>query len=173
MVSHSASSPPLSVAWQTACQPSSTSGGLHLLFPRFVVSMEERNAPPSRAHPLLLRPHSFRKICRELRLRHFFRLHVFITSPIFYCCMVANCNKLPEPVRHSESTFFLRALYNHLDWAVAVESALIKLSQTPCGAACARKTLGSRRFMLSGMTKNLLGALQSYWPPHAAHHQLV
>ena len=57
-------------------------------------------------------------------------------------------------------------------WFAKSLSAWIKLPQTLFGAACARNTFASRRFMLSCTTKILFGAFQSYWPPQAAHHQL-
>ena len=44
-ISHASPSTPLWMAWQTACQSSSTSGGLHLLSPTFVVS--KVGSPPS------------------------------------------------------------------------------------------------------------------------------
>ena len=49
-------------------------------------------------------------------------------------------------------------------------NAMIKVSQTPCGGACARKTCASWRFVLSCMTKILFGAFQVYCPPHHQSH---
>ena len=51
-------------------------------------------------------------------------------------------------------------------------NALIKLSHSPCRAACALKTFASCVVALTCITSILWRALQVHWPPKAAHHQL-
>ena len=56
-------------------------------------------------------------------------------------------------------------------WFASCFSALTRSSHSPSGAACALKTFASFALALSCITSILLGALHSYWPPHAAHNQ--
>ena len=57
-------------------------------------------------------------------------------------------------------------------WFASSLSALIKLSHSPNGAACALNTFAPLALTTSCTTTILLGALHSYRPPRAAHHQL-
>ena len=148
-------------------ESSFTSGGTHPLSTTFVVPMEVRNAPPclrrvSSSAPS--RDHHFRKIC-ELRLHHWPRLHVLFQITNFHRKGVHH-GEPSEPTHYLEPTFLWKALYHHVDWAVTIfllvcqEFAVIKLSQTSCGAACARNTFASRRSLLSCVTKILFGSFQ-------------
>ena len=56
-------------------------------------------------------------------------------------------------------------------WFASGFRAVTRLSYSSSGAACALKTFASFALVLSCMTSILLGARQSYSPPHAAHHQ--
>ena len=106
MTSHSSPSSPLQTAWQMACQSSSTSGALHLLFLTCVVSKEER--------------HQFPFMRTQTELVRSFPKNQLPGSLLQHCRMVVNCCKLPEPFHYSEATFLQRTWYDHLDWAVAI-----------------------------------------------------
>ena len=167
MVSNSDPSTPWKMAWQIACQSSSTSGGPHLPSPTSVVSMRHLLLRLPGSDPLP--NHSIRKVCRELCLHHWPRLHVLFSVTYFHRLIVVSHDETSEAFHYPEPTSFLQALCDHLTglspsvcWFVKSLRALIKLSQTPCDAACARNTFASRWFMLSCMTKTLFGYLQLY-----------
>ena len=147
-----------------ACQSSSTSGALHLLFLTCVVSMEERTNSPSCAHKQSssdpFRKNSYREVCCN------------------HCRIVVNCCKLPEPVHYSEATFLRRTWYDHLDWAVAIFLLVCQkldahgpYRHTFLAVLRALETLEHiGRFLSSFMTKTPFGTLQQYLPPQTAHH---
>ena len=113
---------PYKMAWQMACQSSSTSAGLHLLSPTSVVSMKVRNIPSSAETVSSSAPspnHSFQRVGRDLRLHHFPRLHVRFTITNPHRLMVVHHDEPSEPV-HNFLPTFLQALHHHLDWAVAI-----------------------------------------------------
>ena len=70
----------------------------------------------------------------------------------------------------------MQACYGALNrcfcWFASSVSALIRLSYSSNGAACALNTFASLALAPICTTNFLFGALHSYWPPQAAHHQL-
>ena len=88
-------------------------------------------------------------------------LHLVSFSRILF-----DCNLQPEPVHCFAPTSQAHLARSsqvgcrHLCVGSPSLSALIKLSHIPCGAACARNTLGTSV------------VLQSCRPPHATHHQV-
>ena len=114
------------------------------------------------------------EVCRELSLHHL----------AGFLCLNAgrplSLLELPEPVYNAFAalfskkpvTIFTTGLSSPFRWFVNSFKELIKLLHIPCGAACARHTCASRGSTLSCTTKTLCGALQTSWPPQAAHHQL-
>ena len=147
------------MAWQVACQSSSTSGGPHPLSPTSVVSMRH----------LLLRlpvsdPRSQRQltssfpnnrsgeVCRELRLHHWPRLHVLFSVSNFHRVMVVYHDETSEAFHYHEPTSFLQALYHHMTgspsfcWFAKSLSALINLSQNSL-----RRSVRSKHFCFSAV----------------------
>ena len=158
--SHSSPSMPLKMAWQSACQVLVHQRWSHLVSPTFVVSMKVRSPLSSR-------------IASQQSTLNFgstvwepYRLHILMN--FLSSSMILNLLGSWRPLNEH----LHRAVIFFSFWFPKSLRALTKLSHTPCGGACARKALASRRSALSGMTKILFRFLQSYWPPHAAHHQL-
>ena len=148
------------MAWQMACQ----SVLIHKRWlPSFVSHV--RSAPSSSARNVSSSApnHGFREICRELRLHHFLRLHVLFYVTNFHCFMVVDRDALSEPVHFSDPNFTCKPCTTVLTGQspsfccfAKIFSALIKVSQTPCGAACAQKTFSSRRFSTSSPVVRLV-----------------
>ena len=87
------------MAWQMACQSSSTSGGSHLLCPTFVVSMKERTTPFSCARkvssPAPARSHKSMQL-KQIRVRR--KLSVTV------CCSVTCTTTLMKSVMTQTAT---------------------------------------------------------------------
>ena len=66
--------------------------------------------------------------------------------------------------------------FYHLSETVTTRLLLrqeLERAQEVFGGAWARSTFASRRSVLFCVAKTPFNFLQSYWPPHAAHHQLL
>ena len=142
----------------------------HLLSPTSEVSMKVRNIPcPSLRSVNSSAPSrttAAKKICREIRLHHLPRLHVFCSkSPTFtgsWLSIVVNLlspsTTLSRLFSRKPCTTMLTGLSPSFCWFAKSLSALIKVSQTPFSGACAQGAFGSRPSVLSCMTKILFGA---------------
>ena len=93
--------------------------------------------------------------------------------------MVVLSDKASWPFHDAFSASFVQACNDALNRAVTifllVRQQLERTdqgSQSPKGAACDLTPFASVALTPSCRTSILLGASQSYWPPHAAHHQL-
>ena len=119
------------MAWQMACQserrsPSAVSHirsvsevAQHTIF--FVSQCQLIRSFPS---------HEFPNVCRELRLHHFLRRHVLVQINNFHRPMLL--------LAWRPCTNILTELSPSFCWFATSLSALIKVSQTPCGAPCSK-----------------------------------
>ena len=84
------------MAWQKACQCSSTSGDRHLLFPTFVVSIEVRKAPSSCARKASCsapsRTTAPGKSVVNFWLYHFLGPRLWVQISNFHCFVIVHSN---------------------------------------------------------------------------------
>ena len=110
MVSHTDPLTPYKMAWQKACQSSSTSAGLQLLSPTSVVSMKMCKIPSSSARSVSSSAPSRTTASGKSVVNFgFATVRDFIYN-----------DEPSEPIHCLQPTFLLKALYHHLDSAVTI-----------------------------------------------------
>ena len=132
--SHSSPSMKKKMAWQNACQSSSSSGGPHLLSPAFVVSM--RGAQPTFFTSLkrqLFRP--FTGLCfwasdTELGLDSGEHHQSFSKSPMFTASWLSTMMNLPSSSIIFDLLLFFETLNQHLHRTISSQ-----LFTTSCSAS--------------------------------------
>ena len=181
MASHSDALIPWKMVLQKACQSRPAEASI---FVSHVRSVDE-STPDTfflRSNGELIRafPNDRSRVfCCERGPYHFLGSRFSVQISNLHCFVIVHCNELPERFHYSAATSLQQTWNNYTNLTVAIFplvcQALKRVDQVFAGSLWCRmspKKCASRLSVLSCMTKTLVGPFQSYWPPHASHHQL-
>ena len=170
------------MAWKTACQSSSRSGGPQLSS-TLVVSMKVRNTPSSPLEHLnsstLRGAPCLENLPVECGPDRFDRFRVLLQFADPHDLVVVHLDGPPWFIRYLRSALLLKFPSTGTYTRLYPARLLVRQKLESAYGILARtlwRSVGPKHLLLAGvcaacLTKTPFGFIQLYWPPHAAHHQ--